>query len=85
MSSPSLSCYRLTGPVHGTLMDATMLVSHNPETGQYLCHAPITAEMFHAALASGAVPLTPDAACGGMPVSPTPGARSPLRLVRETA
>ena len=85
MPPSPISSFRLTGPVAGTLMDATMIVSHNPETGQYLCTAPITAEMFHLALASGAVPLTPDAAGETTAASPTPGARPPLRLVRETA
>jgi len=76
--------YKVAGAVAGTLIDGTMWVSYNADTGVYLCHAPITPEMFHACLASGAVSL----ASASDPVVPVPPPESPRvfhgpRLVRE--
>lgn len=76
--------YKVAGPVPGTLIDATMWVSYNRETGDYLVHAPITPQMFHACLASGAVSLR----SASDPAVPLPASEAPCeylgpRLVRE--
>lgn len=83
--TPTVVYYRLDEPVPGTLMGAGMHVSFDPVTGEYRCHALITAAMFHSALESGAVRLTPVGADGSFsppqPVRP-PSSRGP-QLVRE--
>ena len=83
---PDVVYYRLDGAVPGTLMGAGMHVSYDPETGESRCHALITPEMFHAALASGAVQLSPVGADGSIadapPLAPRPEYPG-LRLVRE--
>lgn len=82
-----IAYYRVVQPVPGTVLGSDAHVSYDSLTGHYLAHVPITAEAFHAALAAGAVQVSPssDDAPALPPPSASPRGRPALRLVRRGA